>query len=159
MLRLTLASLHLLALGIGLGAVWGRSRALRGPVDAGAVRRALATDTWWAVAAVLWVATGLWRLVAGTEKATEYYLANHWFLAKMGLFGLVVVLEVWPAITFTRWRSALRRGATPDTESAPELSAISVVQAVLVALMIGVATAMARGYGVGPATPAGPGAG
>ena len=145
-MRWALASLHLIALGIGLGAVWGRSRALRGPLDAGAVQRALAADVWWGVAALIWLATGLWRLFAGTEKATSYYMTSIWFLIKMGLFVLIVLLEVWPAVTFTRWRAVRRRSEMPDTRSAAALANISVIQAALVAAIVGAAAAMARGY-------------
>ena len=77
MLRITLAILHLVALGIGLGAVWARARALgERPLDRHSARRAFAADAWWGIAAVLWISTGLWRWLAGTEKATEYYLSS-----------------------------------------------------------------------------------
>jgi hypothetical protein len=46
-IRWLLAAAHLLALGIGLGAVWARGRALRGLLDASGVRRVLSADTWW----------------------------------------------------------------------------------------------------------------
>ena len=89
LLRLVLAWTHLLALGVGLGGVWGRARALhdslREPSDARAIRRALVADTWWGIAAAVWITTGLWRLIAGTEKPTGYYLANHAFYAKMAM--------------------------------------------------------------------------
>lgn len=147
-LRWVLASLHLLALAIGMGAVWSRSRALRGEPGAADVQRALTADGWWAVAAVLWLSTGLWRLLAGTEKATSYYTANHWFMAKMGFFVLIVLLEIWPAMTLMRWRPAIRHGAMPDLRPARAIASISTVQAALVAIMIGLATAMARGYGM-----------
>ena len=71
MLRLLLAALHLIALGIGLGAVWARGNALNRPLDRAAMVRAFHADTWWGIAAVLWISTGLWRLLAGTEKATS----------------------------------------------------------------------------------------
>jgi putative membrane protein len=145
-MRWALASLHLLALGIGLGAVWGRSRALRGPLDAGAVQRALTADVWWGVAALIWLATGLWRLFAGTEKATSYYMTSSWFLIKMGLFVVIVLMEVWPAVTFARWRVARSRGDMPDTRTAVALANISVAQAALVVAIVGAAAAMARGY-------------
>jgi uncharacterized membrane protein len=55
MLRLTLAALHLLALGIGLGGIWGRARGLgQRPLDLSSVRRAFAADSWWGVAAMVW---------------------------------------------------------------------------------------------------------
>jgi hypothetical protein len=42
LLRLVLAAVHLLALGIGLAAIWARGRALRGIIDNAALRRAFA---------------------------------------------------------------------------------------------------------------------
>lgn len=151
MLRLTLAALHLLALGIGLGAVWGRARALGGPRDSRALRRALAADGWWGLAAMLWIGTGVWRLFAGTEKATGYYFANHLFLAKMGLLALVLVLEAWPMITLIRWRADPSRAeGAAGAAKARRISAISYVETVLVVAMVALAVAMARGFGARP---------
>jgi putative membrane protein len=151
MLRIVLAVVHLLALGIGLGAVWTRARALgERPFDRGSARRAFAADSWWGLAAVLWIGTGLWRLLAGTEKATSYYLANHIFIAKMGFLAAILLLELWPAITLVRWRrKAARSGASwsPDSSSAARLRGISYLEAVLVVAMVCAAVLMARGYG------------
>jgi hypothetical protein len=36
-------------------------------------RRAFTADTWWGIAGFLWIATGLWRLLVGTEKPTGYH--------------------------------------------------------------------------------------
>ena len=71
MLRVVLAALHLIALGLGLGAVLTRGNALREPVSSGSLRRALRADTLWGVAAGLWLATGLWRLFGATEKTAR----------------------------------------------------------------------------------------
>jgi putative membrane protein len=151
MLRITLAIVHLIALGIGLGAVWSRARALgESPLDRGSARRVFAADSWWGLAAVLWIGTGLWRLLAGTEKATGYYVANHIFYAKMGFFAAILLLELWPAITLVRWRrNAARSGSswTPDASSAGRMRAISYVEALLVIAMVCAAVMMARGYG------------
>lgn len=77
MIRIALAVTHLLALGIGLGAIHGRGRALNAlAADPGALRRAFAADSWWGIAAVLWIGTGLWRVLAGTEKTPSYYATN-----------------------------------------------------------------------------------
>ncbi len=149
MLRWLLAASHLFALGIGLGAVWARGRALRQPLDTAGVRRVLAADTWWAMAAFLWISTGLWRWLGGLEKGTAYYLQNHAFWAKMALLGLILVLEVGPIVALSRWRRRLAAGAAADLTSAPRLARISFIQAGLVVLMVLAATAMARGYGVG----------
>jgi putative membrane protein len=142
------ASLHLLALGIGLGAVWARGRALRSSLDAGTLRQVFFADTLWGLAAVLWISTGLWRLLAGLEKGTGYYLQNHLFMTKMALLALVLLLEIRPMITLIRWRKAVSRGEAPDTRAAPLLARISFVQAWLIVLMVFAATAMARGMGM-----------
>jgi putative membrane protein len=142
------ASLHLLALGIGLGAVWARGRALRSSLDAGNLRQVFFADTFWGLAAVLWISTGLWRLLGGLEKGTGYYLQNHLFLTKMALLGLVLLLEIRPMITLIRWRMTVSRGEAPDTRAAPLLARISFVQAWLIVLMVFAAAAMARGMGM-----------
>ena len=151
--RLVLAWLHLLALAIGLSGVWARARALRDslryPEDHGPLRRAFVGDTWWGVAAVLWIVTGLWRLAAGTEKNPGYYLVNHFFFLKMGLFVAIIALEVWPMKTMMRWR---RMVAVPEARDAGRIEAISYVQCALVVGMVLAAAAMARGYGGPPAT-------
>ena len=151
MLRITLAIVHLVALGIGLGAVWARARALgERPLDRHAARRAFAADGWWGIAAVLWIATGLWRLLAGTDKATAYYLSNHVFFAKMGFFAAILLLELWPALTLVRWRRAAARGGsswTPHAPSAARIRVLSYVEAVLVIAMVSAAVLMARGHG------------
>ncbi|HSE65939.1 MAG TPA: DUF2214 family protein [Gemmatimonadales bacterium] len=146
-LRWLLASFHLLAFGIGLGAIWVRGRSLRSPHDPAAIRRALRADVWWGVAAVLWLATGLPRLFFGLEKPASYYLHDHFFWLKMSLFLLIFLFEMGPMITFAGWRRALRRGGTPDTSSAPRWAAVSRIQLALLILMLFTATAVARGYG------------
>src|SRR5262245_29246436 len=130
-LRWLLAAAHLLAFGIGFGAVWARARALRAvarETDTGALGRALVADTWWGVAAALWIATGLWRLFAGTEKPPAYYYDNHMFWTKMALFGAVFALEIAPMLSLIRWRMALGRGGEPDVSRAGQWARISHVQ-------------------------------
>ncbi len=146
-MRWLFATLHLLALGIGLGAVWGRGRALRVALDAAGLRRVFYADNWWGIAALLWLATGLMRAFAGLEKGTAYYLNNHVFWAKMGLFLVIFLLELWPMLTLLQWRRQVRRGEQPETRAARQLARISVLEAVLVVLIAMAATAMARGYG------------
>jgi putative membrane protein len=141
------ASLHLLALGIGLGAIWSRGRGLSRPLDLGTLRQIFFADAVWGLAAVLWISTGLWRLLAGLEKGTDYYLQNHVFLLKMALLATILLLEIRPMVTLIRWRSAVSRGATPDTSGAAGLAKISYVQSALIVLMVFAATAMARGWG------------
>jgi putative membrane protein len=146
--RWLLASFHLLALGIGLGAVVGRGLALRSRLDGQGLRWVFLADSAWGVAALLWMVTGVWRLLAGLEKPTGYYFTNHVFLTKMALFAIIFGLELWPMRTLIAWRRRIARGETADTSAAALLARISFWQAGLVVLMVFLATAMARGYGV-----------
>jgi putative membrane protein len=150
MLRWLLASFHLLGLGVGLGAVWVRGRGLKGPLDTSGLRRVFRADSLWGLAALLWIGTGLWRLLAGTEKPTGYYLHNHIFMTKMGLLIAILVLELWPMTTLLRWRARVGQGEVPDTAVAPLLARISFTQAWIVVLMVFAATAMARGMNFSP---------
>ena len=139
------ASLHYLALAIGLPAIFLRGRALRGTLDDAGLRRLFAADSMWGVAAALWLATGLLRAFAGLEKGSAFYLQSHGFYLKMGLFLAVVILEVRPMLTFMKWRQAHRRGARIDTSSARTLFQVSHLQMSIVVAMVFVASAMARG--------------
>ena len=147
-LRWMFAALHLLALGIGLGAIWTRSRGLREPLDRAGLARVFSADTWWGVAAALWLFTGVTRVLSSLDKGQEYYVNNRLFLLKMILFVTIVVLEVAPMRALIRWRKAVRVGEIPDTAQAPAFATRSTVQAVLVVLMVVAAAGMARGLGM-----------
>lgn len=144
-LRWLLAALHLLALVIGSGAICIRAWSLRTTLTEDRLRTVFRSDALWGMAALLWVVTGVWRAFGGIEKGTEYYLASTAFWIKMTLLAGVLVLEIRPAITLTRWRTATRRGERLGIDDAPLLSRISMAQVVLVGLMVFAATAMARG--------------
>ncbi len=128
-----------------------------------ALRRAFLADVHWGAAAVLWLATGVWRYLGQTEKTTAYYNSNHIFLTKMALFVIVVALEIWPMVTLIRWRAAIGRGAATsaaapggavvagsaaiDPAVARRIAMISYIEGAIVAVMVFTAVAMARGYG------------
>lgn len=151
MLRIILAALHLLALGIGVSSVLARGTALRESPTVASFRRVFRADLLWGIAAVIWITTGLWRVFGETEKTVGFYFSNHLFLTKMGLLVVVLVLESWPAMTLGRWRRAIRRGDSPETvfsESvARRIATISHVEATLVVIMVFLAVSMARGFG------------
>jgi len=140
------SSLHLLALAIGLPAVWLRGRALRAPLDDAGFRRLFAADTVWGIAAALWLVTGLLRVFAGLEKGSAFYLGSALFWTKMTLFLLVVALEIQPMVTFIRWRAARGRRQRPDTSRARTLYIVYHVQMALVVAIVFVASFMARGF-------------
>jgi putative membrane protein len=148
-IRWLFAAVHLLALGIGLGAVWSRARAFRGPLDVMGLKRVFYADTWWGIAAILWIGTGLVRAFGGLEKGSQYYIHNYLFQAKMTGLVIILLLEIAPMLALIRWRRQVARGVEPDTHSARKYATISTIEACLIVLMLLAATAMARGYGQG----------
>jgi len=148
MLSAIVAALHLLALAIGLPGVALRGRALAGPLDGPGLRRLFAADTWWGVAALVWITTGLARAFGGLEKGTQFYLASPLFWVKMALLGGIILLEIWPMTTFIRWRLAVSRGGKPDVQRVRQLWIVNHVQMLLAIAMIFVASFMARGFGL-----------
>ena len=147
MVAAVVSSLHLLALAIGLPAVFLRGRALKGQLDADGLRRLLAADNAWGVAAVLWIVTGLLRAFGGLEKGTDFYLRSPLFWTKMALFLLILLLEVRPMVTFIHWRIQLGRGLSVDTFVARRLYTLNHIELALVVVMVFVAGMMARGIG------------
>jgi putative membrane protein len=111
LIRRLVAALHLLALGVGLGAVWVRGRTLRSPLDVASLRRVYSADALWGGAAGLWIATGLLRAFAGLEQGSAYELHSRAFWINMALLGCVLLLEVWPMTTLMRWRGGRRGGS------------------------------------------------
>ena len=147
-LRWLIASIHLLAVVIGVTAVLARGRALRRLPDTAALRRVFLADNWWGVSGVLLLATGLWRAFGGLEKGSAYYLDHPLFHAKLGLFVLVLLLELWPMVTLIRWRMAQRGSRDVDLGRAPSFARVSYVQLVILVVILVLATAIARGMGV-----------
>jgi putative membrane protein len=142
------SALHVLALALGLPAVFLRGRALKGRLDRDGLHRLFAADTVWGIAAALWLVTGLLRAFAGLEKGTAFYLGSWLFLGKMALFVLIVLLELRPMLTLMRWRSLVRAGGAVDTSAARALYRVNHVELALVVVMVFVASFMARGFGL-----------
>ena len=148
MISAIVAALHFLALGLGLPSVYLRGRALKGRLDAEGLGRLFVADNVWGIAAGLWIVTGLLRAFGGLEKGTAFYWASRLFWLKLDLFLLVFALEIWPMLTFIRWRRQLRRGERPDTSRARALYVVTHVEMALVVIIVFVAAFMARGFGV-----------
>lgn len=144
-LRWIIASVHILALVLGAVAIIARARALNNAKDGAGLPPVFIADNWWGVSGALLLITGLWRAFGGLEKGSAYYLQNGLFHAKLGLFVLVLLLELWPMITLIRWRLATRRSREIDTSPAPLFARISYVQCGILVAIVFLATAIARG--------------
>lgn len=150
---LVLAGLHLLALGMGLGGVWSRARALHDSLDnagdPGALRRVFVGEAWWGAAAILWLVTGLWGLFGVGGRGASYYAVDPAFYVKMALFVFMLSLEVWPMTTLVRWRF---RRAEPNVRDAGRIEAISYVQCAVVVAIVFAAASSGREDGAPAAT-------
>jgi len=142
------SALHVLAIAIGLPSVFLRGRALKRPLDAEGFRRLFAADNAWGAAALLVIVSGLLRAFGGLEKGTQFYFGSRLFWIKLELFVAVFALELWPMLTFIRWRGQRRRGETPDTSRARAFYLVNHIQMGLLVVIIFVATFMARGFGL-----------
>ncbi len=147
MISAVVSALHVLAVALGLPAVYLRGRALKAPLDDAGFARLFAADNVWGLAALLFLATGPLRAFAGLDKGTQFYVTSALFWAKLALFALVFVLEIGPMLTFRRWRRQLRGGGRPDTSTARTLYIVTHVEMALVVVIVFVAAFMARGFG------------
>ena len=144
-IRWLLATLHLFGLGIGLGSVFVRGRAFsraQRPEDLSSV---FVADNLWGLAALLWLSTGLLRAFGNFEKGTAYYLGHPLFHAKLGLFILVFLLELWPMVTLIRWRRMRAKNLEIDLTPVRRFSQISYIEGGIVCVIVFLATALARG--------------
>lgn len=141
------SALHLFALVFGLGGVFLRGRAMREPFTDEQRDRMFAADNWWGIASMLWIGSGLWRLLAGLDKPTDFYLKSPAFHAKMGVFAVLFALEIWPMITFIRWRIAAQKKQPIDTSPLRTFRIINTIEVVGIMLMVFIAAGMARGIG------------
>lgn len=153
LLSALLSALHLLTLALGLGAIVARSRlfgALAQEPDNGALRsRLLQADNLWGLAALLWISTGLYRLLGGLEKPLAFYLGSGAFWLKMGLFLTVFALELAPMLFLMRWRRVGAQGLTPEPARLQRYARSSQLQIAVSIAIVCVAAAMARGLGAG----------
>ena len=149
MLSAVISALHLLALAIGLPAVYLRGRALKGRLDRDGFQRLFAADSVWGVAAATLARHRTSARLRRSGEGLRLLSRLAPVLAEDGAcFALVVALEIWPMLTLIRWRVALRHGGTPDTSAARALYAVTHVEMALVVVMVFVAAFMARGFGV-----------
>lgn len=143
------ASLHYLALALGLGGLFMRGRYLRTlltePTQLKALPSLFAADNFWGIAAILWVITGLMRAFGGIEKGTAFYLSSPLFWVKMALFGVIGALEVFPMMTFISWRIAHKKGEKlKKWQHLNKFRMINDVELIIVVALPFIASAMAR---------------
>jgi putative membrane protein len=142
-----LDALHIVAFGLGIGAVWARGHALRGVPHVSDLRRAFLADNIWETAGLLLLGTGLLRLFYVPNVSSSNYLDNHVFIAKLCIIGAILLLELVPMLTLIRWRFAVAQDEPVRFSSATLIAQISFMQTLLMVLVVLSATATAHGFG------------
>jgi putative membrane protein len=142
-----LATLHLLAYGVALGAVLSRGRSLRrlNHTNPSKLRDVFVADNFWGIAVAVLLVTGALRAFGGFEKGTFYYLHQPLFHLKMTAFIAIILLEVAPMIALIKWRNAFKNGTPIDTRRAKLYSQISHIEVGLIIVILVAAAGMARG--------------
>jgi len=106
-------------------------------------------DRWYGLSAVIILIVGFARVIH-FEKGREFYFANPFFHAKLGLFVLIGLLSIYPTVWFIKWGAQTKQGL-PPVVAGREIKVIKALLSVQLVLLIGVvvcASLMARGIGM-----------
>ncbi len=133
------SSIHLLGLALGATGAFVRARAFA----MNDMKTVLRADAAWGIAALVLLATGLYRFY-NLEKGAQFYTHNPFFPAKMTAFTVILALEAWPMITLLR----VRLGKHVVAEARMRTFAkITYAQLVFLIVVVAFASLMARGVG------------
>jgi putative membrane protein len=143
-----LASLHHIFVFSLVAIIAAELVLLRPGLDATTIARLGRLDIAYGITAAAIVVVGFARVFFGA-KGADYYLHNHIFWTKIGLFAVIGLLSIQPTLRFLAWRRAL----AVDPQALPKVADVKLakrfvhIEATLVLLLPILAAAMARGYG------------
>lgn len=148
MLSALVAFVHHLGAFALVSAIAAEFLLTRGEINLLSARRLLTVDLILGLAAATVLTAGVLRVLF-FEKGLDYYLHNHAFLAKMGLFVAVGVLSVKPTRQFLSWRAVIARGDAPaiDADSTRTIRRIIHFELAGAVLILLCAALMAKGLG------------
>lgn len=143
------AYLHLLSAGLAAGMLLVEHWLLRRPVDRVQARLLGFADLTWLLGLIGAVATGIAR-VNHFGHGAGYYLANHLFLLKLGVLGVVVIAALLPTRQFIRWNREARLAPAfaPLSREVDRVRAVVSLELGLIALLPFLSVLAARGYGL-----------
>lgn len=112
------------------------------------VRRLVTVDRIYLIGLAAVLVTGIARIFWGV-KGSGYYWANWLLHLKLGLFVVVVLLAIRPAVTYRRWQRELdASGALPPEREINAMRRQAFLAAHIIALVPIAAAFLARGFGV-----------
>ena len=146
-LEAVLASLHLVA--ILTLVVFMSSQAALCRIEwlnAAVVERLVRLDVIYNVTALVLLLTGLARVVWGI-KGMSWYVSQPLFHVKVTLFVVMVLLSIWPTLSFRRWRSRLgATGALRRGREVGQVRRLVMVQSHILPVVAVIALFWARGW-------------
>ena len=108
-----MAFLHHLAAFTVVAALGVEVALFKPPLTVEQARRLLTTDLIFGASATALLVIGLLR-VFYFEKGADYYFANAYFHAKLGLFIFAALVSIYPTTVFFSWRQPLKNGIAPN---------------------------------------------
>lgn len=140
--------LHLLAAGLAAGLLLGQHWLLKRPVDRTQLGLLGAMALGQLLAAIAVLATGI-ALTTEFGMGGGYYLGNHLYLLKLGLFLLFAAVSAIPLTQYVRWNRASRGSAAvaPLGREVERVRASVSLAIGLMALLPLPAVLLARGFG------------
>jgi putative membrane protein len=147
-LEAILAYLHLLAILTMVVFIASEAALCRVEwLNAAVVERLAKVDMVYGIAAIAVLATGVARTWWGI-KGTAWYWTNPLLHLKLTLFVIVGVISIFPTLTYSRWRKALRSsGSLPAEAEIRKTRKLVMIQAHVIAVIPLVAVFLARGFG------------
>jgi putative membrane protein len=116
-------------------------------INAAVVERLVRVDLIYGAAAIAVLATGVARTWWGVKGTTAWYWTHPLLHLKLALFVAVVVMSIFPTLTYFRWRKALReRGALPAEAEVRRTRRLVMIEAHLIMLVPLAAVFLARGF-------------
>ena len=112
-----IAAVHIYSAALAVAIFFMRFHHLRQPLDDARLKKVFFWDNLSLLVILVLMGTGLWRLFAGLEKPTEFYLQSSAFWWKMGLLGFGWMMEMPIMVTLIRWRIDIGKGKSPNTDT------------------------------------------
>ncbi|MBI4508990.1 MAG: DUF2214 family protein [Deltaproteobacteria bacterium] len=143
------AGVHVLAAALAVLFYVNRARALRKPVTDERLAEAMSADSLSGLLSLVLYGVGLWRLFGNLEKPLDWYTSHPLFWTKMGLIGLLFLLEM-PVqyVLFPLQMQKARKKPVRLSEAKARLArSFNWVGVVVICLLIPTASLMARGIG------------
>ena len=141
MLHWLFTTLHLLALGCGLGAVSSRGRTLSQLQDASGLQRAMRADNWWRLSLWSWLISGIGLIGYSTLLQWPIHRPDPAALAKLLALLMLFLLEWRCRPLMLQCRQRLERGRLPASEVSQRLARNSHTQQWLLLVLLALSTA------------------